>query len=536
MTRKLLVLTALACVLLSAGRQASARHDLSATLVRRLDAPTVDVEPLPPGARVEAAFPNNRIRNPVSMVFAPDGRWFFTERTTGLVRMVTGAQFLPVYQAPAAADVRSERGLLGITLDPNFAANGYAYIYYTGSPGGGQIENRVERFTIQGATGISPTLLLAVPLDDDSVTIHNGGNLHFGPDGKLYVSIGDYYNAANGQDIHTMPAKIHRFNPTVPLSAPADNPFYDGGGPNADSIFAYGFRNPFDFDFDPISGAVFAGDNGVACDDEVNRVLPGHNYGWRTNYPTCDDSSPGGPDPAYNTIRPLFFWSYSVAPTGVTFYRGDLFPEWRNDLFVCHWKSGELHHFKLNGARDAIASHTIVANVVCHIDVETGQDGALYFFRNAPDDPNREYRYIERITRDATVYASTFAPSTPIPASGDALTYTMRLVHYGTLTTTFSITSSLPSSTTLMSGSPQASGGAIVGSSSGITWTGSITPNTTLTATYRVTVSDLIVAPTLLSNTMVISTAEAGVEQRTAAVIVNGRAVYLPIMLRAFAP
>jgi glucose/arabinose dehydrogenase len=536
MTRKLPVLTVLACVLLGAGWQAGARHDLSSTLVRRIDSPAVDVEPLPPGARIEAAFPNNRIRNPVSMVFAPDGRWFFTERTTGLVRLVTGDQFLPVYQAPVVGDVRSERGLLGITLDPSFAANGYAYIYYTGTTGGSQIENRVERFTLQGSTGISPTLLLTVPLDDDQVKIHNGGNLHFGPDGKLYVSIGDYFDDANGQDIRTMPAKIHRFAPTVPLSAPTNNPFHDGSGPNADSIYAYGFRNPFDFDFDPVSGAIFAGDNGVACDDEVNRVLSGYNYGWRTDYPSCDDAGPGGPDPATNTIPPLFFWSSSVAPTGVTFYHGDLFPEWKNDLFVCHWKSGELHRFKLNGARDAIASHTILADVVCHVDVETGGDGALYFFRNDPNDPDREYRYIERITRDATVYASTFAPSTPIPASGDALTYTMRLVHYGTLTTTFSITSGLPPSTTLVGGSPQAGGGAIVGSSSGITWTGSITPNTTLTASYRVTVSDQIAAPALLSSTMVISTAEAGVEQRTAVVIVNGRAVYLPIMLRAYVP
>jgi len=470
------------------------------------------------------------------MVFAPDGRWLFTERTTGWVRVVTGTQLHYAYHAPAVADVQSERGLLGITLDPNFAVNGYVYIYYTGTTGGSQIENRVERFTLQGTTGVSPTLLLAVPLDDDQVKIHNGGNLHFGPDGKLYVSIGDYFNSANGQNLATMPAKIHRFDPTVPLSAPADNPFYDGGGPNADSIYAYGFRNPFDFDFDPASGTLFSGDNGVACDDEVNRVLPGYNYGWRKNYPECDDFSPGGPDPAYNTIPPLTAWPYSAAPTGVMFYRGNLFPEWKDDLFVCHWKSGELNHFKLNGARDAIAAHTIIAGAVCHIDVETGNEGALYFFRNDPDDPNKEYRYIERITRDATVYTSTFAPSTPVPAPGDALTYTMRLVHYGTLTTTFSVTSSLPPSTTLIGGSPLAGGGAIVGSGSGITWTGSITPNTTLTATYRVTVSDQITVPTFLSNTMIISTTEAGIEQRTATVVVNGWVAYLPLVLRAFAP
>ena len=495
----------------------------------------VTTEPLPPGARIEPVF--NDVRNPVAMTFAPDGRWFFTERTTGWVQMVTGANRGGVFHTPNLSG--AERGQLGIALDPNFVSNGYVYVFYTSFEDRavtGKIDNRVVRFQLQGNRGISPTLMLTVPLDSNASEIHNGGNLHFGPDGKLYVSIGDYFNDTNGQNLSKMPAKIHRFDTTVPLSAPTDNPFYDGGGPNADSTYAYGFRNPFDFDFDPVSGVLFAGDNGIDCDDEVNRVLPGYNYGWRTHYEPCDDFSPDGPDPAYNTIPPLIAWPYSAVPTGVTFYRGDLFPEWKNDLFVCHWKKGELHHFKLNAARNAIASHTIIADIACHLDIETGNGGALYYFSDDTTDPVKEYRDIYRITRDATVYASTFAPSSPIPAAGDALTYTLRLVHYGMLTTTFTITSSLPPSTTLIDGSPQAAGGAIVGSGAGITWTGSILPNTTLTATYRVNISDQIAAPTLLINAMHISTDLAGSTQRVAIVVVNGRAVYLPILLRAFVP
>ena len=509
--------------------------------VSRPDAPAVDVEPLPPGGRIEIG---PRVRDPVSMAFASDGTWYYTERRTGIVRRVDANGFaFPLYDAPVAAPPESERGLIGITLDPDFTSNGYIYIFYTGSPAVNVIENYVERLTLHSGSTVSATRVLSVPLDWNQAVIHNGGNLRFGPDGKLYLSIGDYFDAANGQDLGKMPAKIHRFNPSVPLSAPFDNPFYDGPGPNADSLYAYGFRNPFDFDFDPVSGTLFAGDNGVACDDEVNRVRPGYNYGWRTNYPECDDSSPGGPDPAYNTILPLISWPYSVVPTGVTFYRGDLFPEWKNDLFVCHWKSGELHHFKLNAARNTIVSHTILTvpypelgAVLCHLDIETGHGGALYFFRNDPADPNKEFRYVMRLTRDATIYASTFEPSARIPAAGESLTYTMRLVHYGTLTTTFSITSSLPPSTTLVEGSLQASGGAIGGSSGGVDWAGSVLPNTTLTATYRVTVSDLIVTPVMLTNTLTISTDVAGSARRVATIVVNGRAVYLPLVLRQFTP
>ena len=535
MRRWLITLGVLIFLLQSAGSDTAARPDRAV----RLTAPAVDLEPLPPGARLELVV--DHARNPVAMAFAPDARWFYTERTTGIVRMLIGGAALGFYRLPANASVMSERGLLGIALDPDFSANGYIYNYFTAYDDIiDRFDNRVVRVTFQGTQGFSPTMLLSVPLESNFTVIHNGGNLHFGPDGKLYVSIGDYYNDANGQNLNSMPAKIHRFNLSEPLTAPPDNPFYDGGGPRADSIYAFGFRNPFDFDFDPVTGALFAGDNGVACDDEINRVLPGYNYGWRTGYTACDDFSTDGPDPAYNTIPPLIAWPYSVAPTGVTFYRGDLFPEWKNDLFACHWKSGELHHFKLNAARNAIAAHTILSDpalgsVLCHLDVETGHGGALYFFRNEGD-PGREFRDIYRITRDATVYASTFTPSTPTPAAGDLLTYTLRLVHYGMLTTTFSITSSLPLSTTLIDGSAQAAGGAIVGSSAGITWTGTITPNLTLTATYRVSVSDQIVAPTALANVMRISTDLAGEHERLATVVVNGRSVYLPIVLRGFMP
>ena len=174
--------------------------------------------------------------------------------------------------------------------------------------------------------------------------------------------------------------KIHRFEPTVPLSIPGDNPF----GNN--SIYAYGLRNSFDFALDPISGELFATENGPSCDDEINRIARGGNYGWRPFYP-CDDAALAGPDPAYNTLPPLIFWTPALAPTGLTFYTGDLMPEWKNDLFICSYKDATtaLHHFKLNASRTAIVSHTILSDtinhqpVTCRTDLLTGPDGALYY-------------------------------------------------------------------------------------------------------------------------------------------------------------
>lgn len=518
----------------------TAGHADRASTMPEPAAAQVAIEPLPPDAKIDLVV--SHANNPVAMTFAPDGRWFFTERTTGLVEMVSGGSVAPIFQVNPFYG--AERGLIGIALDPNFTTNGYIYIYFTSNqsqPIDGRLDNRVVRFTFHGGWGNAETLMLRVPLDSDYTEVHNGGNLHFGPDGKLYASIGDYDNPANAQSLAMLPGKIHRLNPTIPVSAPPDNPFYSNPAVTAKSIYAYGFRNPFDFDFDPVSRAIFAEDNGTSCDDEVNRVLPGYNYGWRPNYPPCEDSSPAGPNPVYNPIPPLINWNPSIAPTGVTFYRGDVIPEWKNDLFVCHWKTGELHHFKLNAARTSITAHTIISDMalgtqLCNLDIETGTDGALYFFRNETSDPTKATRDIYRITRDSTVYASTLSPAVPNPAAGAALTYTMRLIHYGRLTTTFAITSSLPPSTTLIDGSPQAGLGAIVGSNAGIAWTGSITPNASLIATYRVTVSDQIAAPTVLANTMYITTSSTGPIERTAMVIVNGQAVYLPLLLRTSAP
>lgn len=527
----------LGCLLFISATSAGAHVYPAPTPLTR--AAQIPLEALPPDVRIEPVL--TRLNEPVAMAFAPDGRLFFTERTLGEVFSFTlGDTFVVSIYKVTLASTDGERGLIGLALDPNFLQNHYIYIYYTSNEDNDVWHNRVVRFTLQdNGQGDSLRLLLKVPLESEFISIHNGGNLHFGPDGKLYVSLGDYGNWANAQNLGTLAGKILRINPANGSGLP-DNPWYGSGNANTDRIYARGFRNPFDFDFDPVSGQMFAEDNGTSCDDEVNRVLRGYTYGWRTNYPPCEDSAPGGPNPAYNTIPPLFFWTQSVAPTGVTFYRGDAIPEWKNDLFVCLWKTGELHHFKLNTARTAIASHTIISDpalgtALCHLDIETGPDGALYFFRKNDSDPDR-LRDLYRLTRDATFYASAFTASSAALASGDTLTYTLRLVHYGALTTTFTVTSSLPPATALIDGSPHTASGMIIGSGAGVTWTGSITPNSSLLATYRVTVSAQITLPMALTNVMRVTSNYAGSIERAAVVIVNGRAVYLPLMQRATAP
>lgn len=165
--------------------------------------------------------------------------------------------------------------------------------------------NRIVRFVERNNVGMDVTPVFTSANSEGDGT-HNAGNLHFGPDGKLYVSIGEDNQAELAQRLDDPRGKILRFNPTVLLSAPKDNSFYDGDGLNFDGIYTYGHRNPFDFTFDPFSAGIriFVSENGPDCDDEINLIVAGNNYGWRPGH-NCDDEA--GLNPSFNTIPPMLY-------------------------------------------------------------------------------------------------------------------------------------------------------------------------------------------------------------------------------------
>lgn len=333
-------------------------------------------EELPLAAEVDIVL--DEMHAPVAIAIAPDGRLFYTEKDTGHVRVVVDGVILPDPVLTLTVGSHGEQGMLGIVLDPDYETNHHIWISHTlpARANDGVKVNRVVRFTERDNIATEIQVAYESPNSDGDGT-HNLNNLVFDTEGMLYVTIGDDSQAFLSQNLEDRRGKIHRFIPTVPLTTPDDNPFYDGDGSNIDSIYVRGVRNSFDFVLDPLSEETifFATENGPECDDEINLILPGYNYGWSSEY-SCDD-----PDrllPEINTIPPMLVWDETTSPTGIIVYTGDDFPEWYGDVFFCTY-DGVLHHLKLNESRDAFRSHKWLPGLYCQTDVLNGPDGSIYF-------------------------------------------------------------------------------------------------------------------------------------------------------------
>jgi glucose/arabinose dehydrogenase len=325
-----------------------------------------------------------RVANyPVALAFASDGRLFYTEKTTGNVRLINAngeLQSAPVITFPSSA--LAERGLIGITLDPDYSENGMIWVFHTAEGNARDYPaNRIVRFHELDGIGSDPEVMLSVPIETGSL-IHNGGNLRFDDDGLLYVSFGDYDLPANSQDLTTIPGKLHRYEVTEDGLVPAaDNPVLADDGTEAQaSIFAYGLRNPWDFDFDPESGFLFATENGDNCDDEINLILPGFNYGAGEGY-VCGDAAPGIDRTRY--LQGLLTFTPTEAPTGIVVYDHPAVPEWNGRVFFCAWNADiPLRMLTLNPQRTAVEQIDPLPmpdGVQCRIDLEIAPDGSLYF-------------------------------------------------------------------------------------------------------------------------------------------------------------
>ena len=218
------------------------------------------------------------LSNPTAFAFAPDGRLFVSQQG-GQLRVVKNGTLLSTPFLTVSVDSTGERGLLGVAFDPAFATNHFVYVYYTVSTS--PHFNRVSRFTANGDVAAAGSEVLILQLEDlSSATNHNGGAIHFGPDGKLYVAVGENANGSNAQTLSNKLGKMLRINPDG--SIPTDNPFFNTASGDNRGILALGLRNPFTFAFQPGTGRMFINDVGQSTWEEINDGIAGSNYGWPT--------------------------------------------------------------------------------------------------------------------------------------------------------------------------------------------------------------------------------------------------------------
>jgi len=303
---------------------------------------------------------------PVSITNAGDGsnRLFITEQA-GQIRIYNGTQLLPTpfLDISSLVEYSGERGLFSVAFHPQYATNGYFYVNYTRKPDGAIVVARyhVSSGNPNRADSGSGTPLLTVA---HPATNHNGGQLQFGPDGYLYISLGDgggggddHGLIGNGQDLSQLLGKILRIdvNSGSPYAIPPSNPFAGQAGKRGE-IWAYGLRNPWRFSFDRQTGDLFIGDVGQGAVEEIDFQPAasggGENYGWRCR----EGDQPFTPDAhcANETfVEPILVYDHGSAPcyavTGGYRYHGTQ-PQFSNMYFYADYCTGQIWGATSSGA------------------------------------------------------------------------------------------------------------------------------------------------------------------------------------------
>ena len=325
-------------------------------------------------ATLPAGFTETQISglsSPTAMEFAPDGRLFVCLQG-GQLRVIKNGALLATPFVTLSVDAAGERGLLGIAFDPNFATNHFVYVYYTVPTT--LRHNRVSRFTANGDVAAAGSETILLELDNlSSATNHNGGAIHFGPDGKLYVAVGENATGSNSQTLSNLLGKMLRINSDG--SIPSDNPFFNTATGQNRVIWALGLRNPFTFAFQPGTGRMFINDVGQSTWEEINDGIAGSNYGWPTTEgPTSN--------PAFRS--PLFSYGHTVSSTtgcaiaGGAFYNPSVvqFPSsFVGKYFFADLCSGWIRVFDpLTGTASGFAT-----GINQPVDLKVSTDGSLHY-------------------------------------------------------------------------------------------------------------------------------------------------------------
>jgi glucose/arabinose dehydrogenase len=355
-----------------------ARRTTGTTRRRILTAATVAVTslsfatPARAAATITAKEVVGDLTSPVAFTFGPGNKIWYVEKDSGEIRIHdldtdSDRRFFVVSGVNAAG----ERGMLGIALHPDYPDKPLVFVYATRTDGG-KLRNEVLRITDSAGRGTHPKVIFRAPAS--SSPYHNGGRILFGPDGMLYAIVGDGHDSANAQDTTDNDrGKILRMTPRG--DAPKTNPIAGS------RIWAYGIRNSFGFAFDPQTGDLWETENGPECNDELNPIIEGENYGWGPNE-TCSGQSPentnqDGPDP----VLPELWYTPTIAPTGIAFCeRCGLGVKTNGALLFGAANTGDVRRVTLNASRSHVTGQKVVyTHPESVLSIEVAPDGTIYF-------------------------------------------------------------------------------------------------------------------------------------------------------------
>jgi aldose sugar dehydrogenase len=331
-------------------------------------------------ASVRVVTLTDALVQPWALAFLPDGDILVSERR-GQLRLVHDGELSPVpIGGIPAVDTRQQDGLMDIALHPRFAENQSVYFTYSKPMRGGDTPVlAAARFDGARLTG-ERDLFIADAWDDYGG--NTGSRIAFGPDGTVYMTVGDRHQQTPAQDLGTDKGKILRLNDDG--SIPRDNPFVDRAGARPE-IFAYGVRNPQGLFIEASTGTIWEAEHGPRGGDELNVVVRGHNYGWPVitfgiNYDGTTISNETARD---GMEQPIVQWTPVISPSGLTIYAGDRLPGWRGSVFLGAL-SGE--HLRRIEIQDGRVTHQEILLGRLHQrirDVREGPDGLLYVLTDA---------------------------------------------------------------------------------------------------------------------------------------------------------
>ena len=289
--------------------------------------------------RLAATTIRSGLAIPWDLAFAPDGRMFVTERVGNILIYASAAPNAPqlanVFPVPNI-NASGESGLMSIELDPAFATNNLLYVCVSVNDGGLWL-NQVQRFRMNGNTPVFDRYVIRSGMRANSN--HDGCRIRFGPDGKLWVTMGDAGDTANGQNPNVLNGKVLRVE--ADGSIPTDNPIMPGAAART-AVYTMGNRNPQGLTFEPGTARVIEVEHGDDTHDEINILRAGANYGYPVCRGPCGD--PRFVDPAWSS------GNVTLATSGADFARGVQWGAYDGSLFVATLKETDLRRFTLAGS------------------------------------------------------------------------------------------------------------------------------------------------------------------------------------------